>query len=285
MTRSSNDPVSDALGSSRRAASSSSATSGEPPDRSATSRSRLADARSPSIPSIRAASSSRSSGGMTSRSGGCGPVTIASRSADHGSYRATTSDWCGADDDQALIAGDPGEERDERPCRGVREVQVLDHEDDRVPLPEPAEQTEDALERPRLAPLRGGRARGRRSKRRSRPGAAPGRAAGGRPRTWPGRAGRPGSRRAAPGGSDRWPGRSGRRARRRGPARRQPGARSSARAGRRSGRSPRRGGGSPRSRPSRRSGPSASGRARRRRGPPRDRRTPLRAPRTARSYT
>ena len=92
MTRSSNDPVSDALGSSRRAASSSSATSGEPPDRSATSRSRLADARSPSIPSIRAASSSRSSGGMTSRRGGCGPVTIASRSADHGSYRATTSD-------------------------------------------------------------------------------------------------------------------------------------------------------------------------------------------------
>ena len=64
----------------------------------------------------------------------------------------------GPDDDQALIAGDPGQERDDRPCRGVREMQVLDHEDDRVPLPEPAEQTEDALERPRLAPLGGGRA-------------------------------------------------------------------------------------------------------------------------------
>ena len=158
MTRSSNDPVSEALGSSRRAASSSSATSGDPPDRSATSRSRLADARSPSIPSIRAASSSRSSGGMTSRRGGCGPVTIASRSADHGSYRATTSDCAVPTMTRRWSRATRARKRDDRPCRGVGAMQVLDHEDDRVPLPEPAEQTEDALERPRLAPLGGGRA-------------------------------------------------------------------------------------------------------------------------------
>ena len=91
MTSSSKEPVSDALGSSRRAASSSSATSGRPPDRSATRRSRLADARSPSMPSIRAASSSRSSGGSVRRSGSRGPATIDPRSAVHGSSRPTTS--------------------------------------------------------------------------------------------------------------------------------------------------------------------------------------------------
>ena len=94
MTSSSKEPVSDALGSSRRAASSSSATSGRPPDRSATRRSRLADARSPSMPSIRAASSSRSSGGNVRRSGSRGPATIDPRSAVHGSSRPTTSGWC-----------------------------------------------------------------------------------------------------------------------------------------------------------------------------------------------
>ena len=52
---------------------------------------------------------------------------------------------------------------------------------------------------------RGRSCRGHRSKRRLRRGAAPDRATGGRPRRWPGRAGRPGSRRAAPGASDRGP--------------------------------------------------------------------------------
>ena len=94
MISSSNDPLSDADGSSRRAASSSSVTSGRPPDRSATSSSRLAEARSPSMPSISAASSSRSSGGRTTRSGVRGPVPMASRSAIHGSSRATASSWC-----------------------------------------------------------------------------------------------------------------------------------------------------------------------------------------------
>ena len=88
MTSSSSEPVSEALGSSRRAASSSSATSGSPPDRSATSSSRLADARSPSIPSMRAASSSRSSGGERQPLGRPRRrPAIAARSADHGSSR------------------------------------------------------------------------------------------------------------------------------------------------------------------------------------------------------
>ena len=93
MTSSSNEPVSEALGNSRRAARSSSATSGRPPDRSATRSSRLADARSPSIPSMRAASSSRSSGGSVRLSGGRGPAVIAPMSDVHGSSRPTTSGW------------------------------------------------------------------------------------------------------------------------------------------------------------------------------------------------
>ena len=168
ITSSSNDPVSDAPGSSRRAASSSSATSGRPPDRSATRSSRLAEARSPSIPSMSAASSSRSSGGMTSRRGGRGPVTI---DVEIDRPRVVTGDHVRLvrpDDGQPLIARDPREERDQRPGGGVGEVEILEHEDDRVALPEPAEETEDALQRPRLAALRGRRA------------AAPGRGADGR---------------------------------------------------------------------------------------------------------
>ena len=158
MTRSSKDPVSEALGSSRRAASSSSATSGEPPDRSATSRSRLADARSPSIPSIRRGQlvpiERRDDEPARRLRPGHDRIEVRRPRVVPGDHVGLR----GPDDDQALIAGDPGEEGDDRPGRGVREMQVLDHEDDRVPLPEPPEETEDALERPRLAPLGGGRA-------------------------------------------------------------------------------------------------------------------------------
>ena len=59
------------------------------------------------------------------------------------------------DDGQALVARDPGQERDERPGRGVGAVEVLEHEDDRPPLPEPPEQTQDPLEGPCLPPFRG----------------------------------------------------------------------------------------------------------------------------------
>jgi hypothetical protein len=157
MTRSSNDPVSEALGSSRRAASSSSATSGDPPD----ARPRAGagwptplaldalDQRGQLIPIERR--DDKPPGWLRP-----GHDRIEIRGP-----RFVPGDDVGLrgpDDDEALIAGDPRQERDDRPCGGVREVQVLDHEDDRVPLPEPAEQTEDALERPRLASLGGGRA-------------------------------------------------------------------------------------------------------------------------------
>ena len=63
----------------------------------------------------------------------------------------------GADDRQALFARDPGQERDERPGRGIGQMQVLDDEDDRMLLAQPAEQAEDPFQRPCLAPFRGGR--------------------------------------------------------------------------------------------------------------------------------
>ena len=135
-----------------------------------------------------------------------------------------------ADDDQPLLARDPRQERDQRAAGGIGEVEVLDHEDHRVPLPEPAEEAEDALERPCLAPLRGGRPRVSAGIAERRQDAARDRAAGGRPRTLPARATRPAHRRAGRAGRGRSPGRSARRARRRGPARPRHGARSAARA-------------------------------------------------------
>ena len=60
------------------------------------------------------------------------------------------------DDGQALVPRDAGEERDERAGRGIGAMQVLDDEQDRMLVPHPAEQTEDALHDPRLAALRRG---------------------------------------------------------------------------------------------------------------------------------
>ena len=104
-----------------------------------------------------AASSSRSSGGSVRPLGR--PRTGDDR-AEVGRPRVVAADdvgLVGADDRQALFARDPGQERDERPGRGIGEMQVLEDEHDRMLLAEPAEQPEDPLERPGLAPLRGGR--------------------------------------------------------------------------------------------------------------------------------
>ena len=98
-------PSSDAVGSSRRAASSSSATSGLPPERSATSSRRLADARSPSMPSMRAASSPRSSPARVRRSSGRGAATTADTARSHGSSRGTMSGW--SERDRPPAAGGP----------------------------------------------------------------------------------------------------------------------------------------------------------------------------------
>ena len=69
----------------------------------------------------------------------------------------TTSGWWVAMIASRWLARDARQERDEGPGRGVGAVEILEDEDDRLPLPEPPEQPEDALERARLAPLRGRR--------------------------------------------------------------------------------------------------------------------------------
>ena len=84
-----------------------------------------------------------------------------------------------ADDRQALFARDAGQERDERPGRGIGQMEVLEDEDDRMLLAQPAEQAEDPLQRPRLAPFRARSGRRRRPGRRPRRAAARDRAAGG----------------------------------------------------------------------------------------------------------
>ena len=155
MTSSSSEPVNDIVGNSRRAASSSSATSGLPPDRSDTRSRRLADARSPSMPSMRAASSPRS----RTRQGQ--PLERSWRGRDRGDgahprvVAGHDVRLIRDDEREPLVRRDPGEERDQRPRRRVRAVQVLEHEDDRFPLAEPAQHAEDALERPGLATFRG----------------------------------------------------------------------------------------------------------------------------------
>ena len=90
--------------------------------------------------------------------GGRGPAAIAARSVVQRVVAADDVGLVGADDRQPLVARDPGQERDERAGGGVGVVEVLEDEDDGLPLAEPAEQAEDALER-------------------SAPGGAPGRSA------------------------------------------------------------------------------------------------------------
>ena len=58
-----------------------------------------------------------------------------------------------ADDEQPLVACIAGQEREEIACRAVGPVQVLDDEEDRGLLPEPAEESEDPLEDPCLEPF------------------------------------------------------------------------------------------------------------------------------------
>ena len=59
----------------------------------------------------------------------------------------------GRDDEQALVAPGPGEEGQQVARRAVRPVRVLDDEQDRVRLAEPAEEPEDAVEDPDLEPV------------------------------------------------------------------------------------------------------------------------------------
>ena len=55
------------------------------------------------------------------------------------------------DERQPLVRGDPGEKGHQRPGGGIRPMQVLEDEHDRLPLAEPAQHAEDAFERARLA--------------------------------------------------------------------------------------------------------------------------------------
>ena len=93
MTSSSSDRVSEAPASSRRAARSSSAIRALPRERSETSSSTEADGRSPSIPSIKRASSSRRSGSRRRRSGGRAASAIAPSVSWSGWRRVSSSGW------------------------------------------------------------------------------------------------------------------------------------------------------------------------------------------------
>ncbi len=92
-TRSVSDPVSDVLRSSRRAATSSSTTSGEPADRSATRITIEADGRVPSIPSMRPAISPRDSGASSTRTGGRSPASMTWRFSRSGCSLVRRSGW------------------------------------------------------------------------------------------------------------------------------------------------------------------------------------------------
>ncbi len=106
------------------------------------------------MPSMSVASSLRSSGGSINRTGGTsaaaeGPARVRPRVAPE-----RTVHRLGRDDRQALVGRDPAEERHQGTRRGIRVMEVLDHDDDGSRLPEPPERAEHALERPCLAPLR-----------------------------------------------------------------------------------------------------------------------------------
>ena len=196
MTSSSSEPVSDAVGSSRRAASSSSATSGLPPDRSATRSSRLADGRSPSIAFDEPAPARRGRAAASVepfRRVAARPA-IAARSLAHGSSRGTTSGWSEHDEREPLVRG-AIRARNVTSARVAASARWRSSRTRRtgLPLAEPAEHAEHALERARLAPLRApsswrrdGRAAGRSVAPRARAGAGPTSSAGGperRPRS------------------------------------------------------------------------------------------------------
>ncbi len=65
----------------------------------------------------------------------------------------------GPDEAHALGPADPAAERHERPAPGIGVVEVLDDEEDRLALGEPADDTKQGLEDPPLASLEGGRGR------------------------------------------------------------------------------------------------------------------------------
>ncbi len=63
----------------------------------------------------------------------------------------------GPDDQQSLGPGRARDEGDDVAGRAVRPVEVLDDEQDRLPLPEPVEDAENRLQHPCLHPVRAGR--------------------------------------------------------------------------------------------------------------------------------
>ena len=152
-TISSSEPLSDTVGNSRRAASSSSATSGLPPERSATRSSRLAEGRSPSMPSMSAASSSRRRPGqdLAFDRTGC------RRQLGHGrGPRGVPGDdvgLVGQDDGQPLVGRDAGQEGGQVARRRVGSMEVLEDEQDRRALPQPTERGQHALHDPDGASL------------------------------------------------------------------------------------------------------------------------------------
>ena len=86
-------PVRVALRSSRRAATSSSTTSGDPADRSATRTTIDADGRSPSMPSMSPAISRRARGARSTRTGGRRPASITARFSRSWCSPASRSGW------------------------------------------------------------------------------------------------------------------------------------------------------------------------------------------------
>ena len=159
MTRSSNRPVSEAPDSSRRAAISSSATSGIPPLRSATRTSADPVGRSPSIPSRRSASSPPAEWldpNLLGRAAGVGHRHDVRRERVRAGQLVRL---VGGDEADAVGPLDLGEERRECPGPRIGVVEVFEDEEHGLSLAEPAEDAEDSLEEAGLAPLGGRDAR------------------------------------------------------------------------------------------------------------------------------
>ena len=285
ITRSSKLPGSDARDSSRRAARTSSATSGTPrapllrraraPSRSA------ARPRSPrSGPPARPGRAARAAAAAAGRRA----VVIAAISSVSGWDRGHLVRLEARDEADAPRPLDAGEERREGARARVGVVEVLEDQDDRMALAEPDQDAEDALEEAGLAAL--GRRDGRMVEQRVRSGRAECGArarAGARPRC-PGRAGRPAPSSDAASSVGRIARRIGAYGSSSPPGTARP-AEDRERLGERGqpvGRL-RRGSGSRRARPCPRPGPSSARRPLRPRGQGRTERTPTRAPRTSRS--
>ena len=154
ITRSSSEPVSDGP-TARAGRQQLLGDEWVPPRRSATRTSPEPVGRSPSIASMRSASSLRSSGSSVRRAGG----RRASMMAASRGKRVGAGHLVGlVARDEAHPVGplDPGQECREGSGRGIGVVEILEDEEDRLALAEPAEDPQDPFEDARLAPLRRG---------------------------------------------------------------------------------------------------------------------------------